>query len=652
MKFIKFLTKALWPAVAAGLLVFYASGCSKDSSGGGDADRFNVSGILLPSSIVCNAGDAVQVKFVGGHGPVEGDILEFVSEENTYDIALASLDEDSFSFVVSGEIYSDDFALYIIRGGQKKRVGKTTLIVSGRVEVDPENYNVYGTVYCKNTPVEGVVVSDGFNVTVTDAQGVYRMHSDKKHKYVFISVPSGYTTLSDGVLPRMHKQLSKASSETERVDFDLIPAEGQDNHRILLLGDIHLARRNEDRAQFAGFVSDINSFLKGCPANTYGITLGDMTWDIYWVTNSYSFADYLNDANSIKGLTLYHTVGNHDHSMYYSGDFYTVVEYKQLVAPTYYSFNIGQVHYVVLDDILCVNSQATYDALGNPCYVRDYNCSLENAQLNWLEKDLAHVSKEMPIVLIMHIPFYANGLSSYLPEAQRKRIISLFDGHPKIHVYTGHTHAVYNKDNRSSDNIFEHNGGAICGTWWWSGYLTPGMNIGPDGAPAGYTVLDVNGTDFSWEYKPTGHDTSRQFRTYDRNMIHITTDKYVPSGNATYKAKLVPDIWGTANDGNEVYLNVWNWDPSWEIKVTEEGTELSVKQVTVKDPLHLIAYTTKRLNANAEASFEGNKTDHMFRVKASRADSTLEITVKDGNGHVYTETMTRPKDFSIDTYLN
>jgi len=31
---------------------------------------------------------------------------------------------------------------------------------------------------------------------------------------------------------------------------------------------------------------------------------------------------------------LYHTIGNHDHSMYYMGDYDTVKEYKELIGPT------------------------------------------------------------------------------------------------------------------------------------------------------------------------------------------------------------------------------------------------------------------------------------------------------------------------------
>ena len=97
-------------------------------------------------------------------------------------------------------------------------------------------------------------------------------------------------------------------------------------------------------------------------------------------------------------------------------------------------------------------------------------------------------------------------------------------------------------------------------------------------------------------------------------------------------------------------MNVWNWDPSWKVEVSESGTPLTVTRETQMDPLHLVAYTAKRLNKNSKASFATITNTHMFKVKASSATSTLEIKVTDGFGNVYTESMARPKDFSTDTY--
>lgn len=63
---------------------------------------------------------------------------------------------------------------------------------SGGEPVPEAGMTVYGKVLCEGVGVPDVVVSDGCEVVRTDADGVYQMASQKRHGYVFISVPSGY----------------------------------------------------------------------------------------------------------------------------------------------------------------------------------------------------------------------------------------------------------------------------------------------------------------------------------------------------------------------------------------------------------------------------------------------------------------------------
>jgi len=615
----------------------------------GKTEEFNVSGVVLPESLTCQGGDKIELEVVGGHGPLATDQVELAGDQ-TYKAPISSATEKSFSFVMPEGIFSGDYSFSIIRDTQSKRVGKLRIIVSGSDDLDPDGATVYGVVSAQGKGLEGVVVSDGYEVTVTDAEGVYRLKSKKHHGYVFISVPSGYEPIADGIIPKMHATLTEEADVPERADFTLTPVQGQENSTVLMLGDIHLARRNNDRKQFAQFVTDINSFVSSSTGPIYGITLGDMTWDLYWIVNNYGYSDYLQDANGIKNLMLYHTIGNHDHSMYYAGDFDTVVEYKKLIAPTYYSFNIGRFHYIVLDDVECTNSKSTTDSQGNPCYVRDYKGNVVNEQLEWLEKDLAYVEAGTHLIFMMHIPMCSDSGAWRLSSANSAALKAALAKYPDAHIFTAHTHRVYNVDKLDTDQFFEHNAGSICGTWWWSATESPGIHIGQDGSPGGYTVVKTSGDNISWQYKATGSDLNYQFRTYDRNSINITADKYVSAGNASSKAAFEPGRWATVNTDNEVYVNVWNWDPSWKVEILESGKSLDVQRVTEKDPLHLIAYTAKRLNKSAEASFATTTNNHMFVAKATNANSTISIRVTDRFGNKYEETMQRPKQFDIKTY--
>ena len=583
--------------------------------------------------------------------PETGDriVLGSLSPCAIQNISSTSFDVNIASLWNQG-LGSGTYVVSVHRGQASRKMGEMQVVVKAD---DPEELQpaagatVYGKVICEGNGIPDVVVSDGVAVTKTDKDGVYQLASAKYHKYVFVSVPSGYEPPRSGILPVMHAQLSSAANVPERVDFSLNRADGQDNHTMLMLGDIHLANRTGDRNQFKSFVTDINSLVSSTAGKVYAMTLGDMTWDLYWVVNNYGYKEYLADAAAIRNLTIYHTIGNHDHSMYEIGDVNTVKEYKEVIGPTYYSFNIGQVHYVVLDDVECTNSTATTDDKGNPCYKRTYNGNVVQEQYDWLARDLSYVPTSTPLVVTMHIPLYkANGRYNLMNNAKLEALLKPYS---EVQLFTAHTHTCYNIDNLSGGHLFEHNAGSICGTWWWSAQETPGVHIGQDGSPGGYTVMKVNGTSFQWQFKATGFEMDHQFRAYDRNQMLLTADTYVPKGN---REDFKPGIWGSADSSNEVYINVWNWDPSWKVEVSEGGNALEVTRISegVKDPLHLIAYTAKRLNKNAAATFATENNLHTFKVQASSATSTLDIKVTDRFGNVYTESMTRPRTFSTDTY--
>ena len=635
------------------VLVLSGASCKKNNP---EQEKIDVQ-FEVPASMTIDEGASeISFRVQFAKPPVSGDKIVLGTGATEYACPVTAVSDTRFSVSIS-DVWSRGFGpgTYTVshqRGATKTRKGTMDIVIkyAGEEEIEPaDGSTVYGRVSCEGTGLANVVVSDGVEVVKTDSKGVYQMKSKKYHGYVFVSTPSGYEPLVSGILPKFHATLKANATTAERVDFQLKKVEGQENHRMLLLGDIHLAKRTDDQKQFADFVKDVNATIAGTPGKVYALTLGDMTWDLYWIVNNYSFKEYLADASGIKGVMLYHTIGNHDHSMYYTGDFDTVKEYKELIGPTYYSFNVGKVHYVVLDDVECKNSKATTDDKGNPCYVRDYDKAghVVSDQLTWLKKDLASVPSGTPLVVTMHIPMYTAAGTLSFTESQA--FLDVLKKYPEVHLYTAHTHTVYNKDKLSTDHLFEHNAGAICATWWWTGKLTPGVNIGQDGSPGGYTVMDVTGTDFKWQYKATGKGTDYQFRTYDRNQIHITKEAYCPNYTGT---DFKPSIWGTASSANEVYINVWNYDPKWTVEVTEDGKSLMVSQLVSGelDPLHYIAYTTKRFNSNAATTFKTEKNYHLFKVTASSATSTLDIKVTDRFGNVYTETMTRPKAFTTDQY--
>lgn len=83
---------------------------------------------------------------------------------------------------------------------------------------DRAGATVKGYVACEGRGVEGVVVSDGFNVTKTDAEGRYWLKTKlARAEFVMISTPRGYDPeVYAGFLPRFFHALDKTAAKIGR----------------------------------------------------------------------------------------------------------------------------------------------------------------------------------------------------------------------------------------------------------------------------------------------------------------------------------------------------------------------------------------------------------------------------------------------------
>ena len=620
------------------------SGEDRDNSSQGSGD-FNVSGIVLPSTIESVKGGECTLKTVGANIPRIGDVVVLTSLTSSFDCEISKIGSGMFSFVLNEQVNTDRYSFAIRRAGQKKTIGDVNISIIYDVDIDIEDgTTVYGAVLCQGEGVKDVVVTDGIEVVSTDENGIYQLMSKKTYGCVSISIPGGYEVITSGVLPKFYDNLTETASIPERHDFQLVKVPN-DNYKLIVLGDMHLANRNNDIKQFRQFTLELNQYIIDNPGTKfYAITLGDMTWDLYWYSKSYWLPNYIQEINALDGIQVFHTMGNHDNDMHSKGDLATALKYSEQLGPTYYSFNLGNVHYIVLDNIICTNPG------GESSEVRTYDVNLTSDEISWLKKDLAFVPKTMPVVLTGHAPYYKPGGTYRM--SSTAHLESALSGY-KAELITGHTHVVYNVD---AGDIREHNSGAICASWWWCGKLTPGLNLSIDGSPAGYGIWDVNGTDIKWRYKGTGWPDDYQFRSYDLNNVAFTWDD-VPNmpesiRNSSMMKKYIEAY--PANSNNQVLINIWNWNDDWSLEVTENGKPLTYSKVTAYDPLHIAALSVKRFNdssISSDPNFLTETTTHCFKVTASSATSTLDIKVVDDFGNVYREIMTRPKAFSTDAYL-
>lgn len=628
-------------------------GCTPEENPG-STDSFDVM-LDIPAEMTL-AQDATSIEFdvVDGKAPKQSDIMILDGPAGQKFCKILSTSASQVKIELYTGLKEGRHKVSVQRNLDTKVLG-TTKISYARLsdeDISPEaGSTIYGKVSCKGEGIEGVVVSDGVQVTATDRNGVYQLASEKEYGYVFISVPGGYEVPVDISFPQFFKYTEKSRSAPERHDFELTASRDQNSFNLLVFGDMHLARRHNDLAQFPRFADDINKLVSEHSGELfYGVTLGDMVHDQFWIPNNFGFLEYKNEMKRLNGLPVFQTIGNHDHDIAYNTEEGAVIQYRKNLGPNFYSFNIGNAHFIALDNIECTTDEEGF-AVGS-FNSHKYRVNISEEQMAWLKKDLSYVSKDKIVFAFMHSTWHNNpGTKSYsngFNLDNGEELHGLLNTYKEAHVFTAHTHIMWNvKD----DNTYDHNAGAVCAAWWVSGLLSPGIHIGKDGAPGGYHIVKVSGRNVSWQYKGVDLPVTTQFRTYDRNTIDLSPETNVPDANAKHRAEYEESAkeWLTPGEPNEVYINVWNADYDWTVEVKENGTTpLKVTRMKFTDPLYLHTALAKRQNSNT--SSDGQHNYHMYKVVASSANSTLDITVTDRFGNIYKETMKRPRPFSIDEY--
>lgn len=497
----------------------------------------------------------------------------------------------------------------------------TLSFIAGMMTSHMSAATVFGTVRdCGGHPLAGVKVSDGKTIVRTNKDGKYVIPTDKSNGYVFVCTPSGY---EPSVLlvnrPKFWHLLTADADADECVDFRLRKVDDR-RYRFLTLADIQMGRRINDVAMYQSkSVPDINETIRQSRAEgiePFIITLGDESWDAYWYKNGYALPEIIADEERLE-CPVYNVIGNHDHDPYIEGDEHSSDTWRRLMGPNFYSFDKGDVHFVVLDNIDYVNEGGKPGVVGK----RNYNNSISDAQLDWLRADLADLEASTPVVVAMHIPLYReDGTYSTSNGAELCGILAPFDN---VRVVTGHTHfcyAVHSPDGK----IKENNYGAVCGTWWATDRPEYGNNsLCRDGSPSGYAVWDVDGTHLSGVYKGVGMSADYQFRAYDGNTLETP-------------------------EANVVYVNVWGWAPGWKIEASENGKPLKIEQVTYRDPLHIISCEKPHIALGRKNPTMASSTTHFFKMVTRKAATPVTITVIDAEGRKYTDIMERPKQLATD----
>jgi len=268
-------------------IVPFLIACGDSNTDDAPTDDFDVR-FELPATVDVSKGGELTFTVKEGKSPLTTDSFLLEGGGISYLCPILRTSSESFTVRLADECESGSYTAYLKRDARKKSIGKIYINIVDKIDFEPSaGTTVFGLVSSEEGPVANVVVSDGTEVTVTDDKGIYELKSAKKWGYVFISVPSGYEVAAEGVFPQFYQTLKGAADVVEQKDFKLTKVDGQDRYKLFLLGDMHLANRTNDAAQFTQFTTDLNAYMaQHSGQKMYALTLGDMTWDLYWYKNN------------------------------------------------------------------------------------------------------------------------------------------------------------------------------------------------------------------------------------------------------------------------------------------------------------------------------------------------------------------------------
>jgi 3',5'-cyclic AMP phosphodiesterase CpdA len=256
--------------------------------------------------------------------------------------------------------------------------------------------------------------------------------------------------------------------------------------------DLHIQPELHAGAGCAKCVVKMNSLKPD-----FAICGGDLVFDAN--EQGYPRAKQLYDLyeETLKPLqTRVHTVvGNHDvfgvstkSGVAQSDPHYGKRMFEDRIGKTFSSFDYQGWHFVMLDSI---GSRPGQDFIG----------LIDEAQVEWLKSDLAHMKPGTPLVVVTHVPLASAVMQTvadswktpetYLVTNAREVLNILWPYHPKM-VLQGHTHI---RENVVYNGCQFITSGAVCGNWW----------KGPrEGHPEGFGVLTVRGDRIDWRYETYG----------------------------------------------------------------------------------------------------------------------------------------------------
>lgn len=511
-------------------------------------------------------------------------------------------------------------------------------------------YTISGTISDSDAnPIAGVVVSDGINCVKTDSQGKYYLPSNlSSTEYVFVSTPSGYSApKEDGhaIFWKFLKDCNKGSNGKYDIPFTLNKIPNPERFTIFIFAD------PQPRSSSAGLdkiayhsldvCNDMYLDMKEYAATmtdrpVYGIGLGDI---VHQATSL--LPNYRAGMASTERITTYNVIGNHDQG-HKQGitDKEAIKAYEAVMGPCNYSFNLGGMHFLMLDNMIggLDNSATSYS---DECVT-----GLSDDIWTFVQNDLKYVPVSTPLMVCAHSPMVqlqGGGLRSGAHLGDLRNLLSKY---VKAYVWAGHTHTTFNYVDKSSPVIETHTLTRVAGQLWHNDYL------GGNGTPRGYTVFEYSNGNVQWKFKPlyyqkaawvgtTKPDYSLRDWDYDANGRAVLKSNGQNLDDSYQMQVLKPGTYSGENQ-NYIFVNVFLWDELWSRPVfTTSETQAIMQRVNPFYSLPDWQLASFYHNKVSDITAKTDNCSSMFRafVDPESDVKTGTVSVRDRFGNTYSQTV-------------
>lgn len=457
------------------------------------------------------------------------------------------------------------------------------LLLAGAFGLSGAARPVKGRVQCEGQPVCGVLITDGFTFAQTDQHGAYLLNTDERAHFLYMVTPADYIAPAEEGFPCFYKPLNK---KTQQADFELQRWDTSRNgYELLAIAD----PQPKTAGHFERLSSEIIPILKTA-ADTARIPqaallLGDIVWDAPELMHS------VKSLFGTLGIPVYPLIGNHDHDRTVFDDDASAANYRAVFGPTYYAFDLGDTHYIVLDDIIYHGA-------------KQYDEQIDSLQLAWTKRYAEYLPQGSRVCIAMHAPLMKSWLNRHMMESAAE-LLAAFSGFD-LHFITGHTHINSNFD--IAEGVVEHNVAQLCGNLWHD-------PLNQDGTPKGYQVFSEKGDCFAWRYQSLGKTPDKQIRLWRPGEV-----KTLP-GYAVAK--------------------IWNWDSHWTVVWYEDGRYKGAMQpVSMADPDYIAHLDSLLLAGRKLAKAQkARPLNFYFTARPSDSAHTVEVVATDRFGNRYSETI-------------